>query len=59
MFDSEITRKQVAYDLTMEYLRQENALRSTFQDIYKRTDFANEVYKAFYNSLECKEIIDR
>ncbi|MFR3206448.1 MAG: hypothetical protein ACLTOO_12770 [Oscillospiraceae bacterium] len=59
MTNLEVTRKTVAYDLTLEYIRQSKMLNSCYTKIPEKVEEINNIYKSFYNSLDDKDIIKR
>ena len=57
--NSEITCKQVAYDLTLEYIRQTNMLNNASKSIEEKTEDIEKIYNSFCDSLKNKNIIMR
>lgn len=57
--NSEDIRKQVAYDLTMEYVRDCRTFHQCYHEIPQIVEKVNEIYNSFYEALEHKEIINR
>lgn len=50
-------KKKVAYDLTMEYIRQSKTLHDCYQDIPEKVEEIDKIYNSFYDSLKDKNII--
>ncbi len=57
--NSEDTRKQVAYDLTMEYIHDCKTFNQCYNEIPQIVEKVNKIYNSFYEALEHKEIINR
>lgn len=57
--NSEITRKQVAYDLTMEYIKQSRLIHDCYPDIPEKVEEIDKIYNSFYESLNDKNITKR
>lgn len=57
--NSEDTRKQVAYDLTMEFVRDDRIFHQCYYEIPQIVERVNKIYNSFYEALEHKEIINR
>ena len=53
------TRRQVAYDLTLEYIKQNKMLNACFNNIPGKLEEIDKIYNSFYNSLSAKKIIQR
>lgn len=56
---SEEARKKVAYDLTMEYVRQNNVMKNPNIDspISSRIDKIEEIYNEIFEGLKGKNIL--
>ena len=50
-------QKKVAYDLTMEYIRQSKMLHDCYQDIPSKVEEIEKIYNSFYQSLNGKKIL--
>ena len=57
--NSEETRKQVAYDLTIEYVKQSRMIHDCYQDIPRKVEEIDKIYNSFYESLKDKNITKR
>lgn len=57
--DSEITRKQVAYDLTLEYIRQSKIVNNCYSEIPNKVEEIDKIYNSFYDALKNKDITKR
>lgn len=56
---SEEARKKVAYDLTMEYVRQNNVMKNPTSDspISSKIDVIEEIYNEIFEGLKGKNIL--
>lgn len=56
---SEEARKKVAYDLTMEYVRQNNVMKNPNSDslISSRIDKIEKIYNEIFEGLKGKNIL--
>lgn len=56
---SEEARKKVAYDLTMEYVRQNNVMKNPTSDspISSKIDVIEKVYNEIFEELKGKNIL--
>lgn len=51
------TQKRIAYDLTMEYIRQSKMLHDCYQEIPSKVEEIEKIYNSFYKSLNGKNIL--
>lgn len=56
---SEEARKKVAYDLTMEYVRQNNVMKNPTSDspISSKIDVIEKIYNEIFEGLKGKNIL--
>lgn len=56
---SEEARKKVAYDLTMEYVRQNNVMKNPTSDspISSKIDVIEKIYNEIFGGLKGKNIL--
>lgn len=57
MYDSDNARRQVAYDLTMEFIRENKLLTANIEKMSTQIDFIDKAYKIFYDSLKGKDML--